>query len=756
MEVDSDDESDQQINKNGVDKADEEDEDDDLEEDGIEEDIDDEELLIKQSVEIDDDDDDDGEIEDDDEDEDDAKEVVEEIEDEEEEEEDEDVELAELKQDDDEDEDDVSAGKDLIVCTDSEGKEAPSEPEKEDDKHDSASTIELNDSGEADVVIIDNDAPKENGQAHVTKDVDDDNETTVISDDGEDAPPPSLSTTSVPVKAKKLSLGSPRRSARKRNKRSYVESDKDSESDIEEIVPEDPLAIQNELSAKRRLPSATIVVKDTKRLVEIAAKSSPGNAGKKEPTLVIIDTNSILSGRGPVPLAQKPSLYAPLLPAAVPAQGVYPPNMRATITPIPMNNPPSGSSSKAHGSSSSSHHHHQHHQHQQQQQQPILPSLTDDMFVVEAPSFIVPYVYEKPPIKDFKQFLVELGKEVAAQKKLEAEAEAEAEAKAKAEKAESDEEDDKSDAEPEKEKKVEQQQQPLIPEKPSFVDEERRSYFENPLCKFFIDIGNNLVQEYVQTDLLKQQRRKRDREQGQNSQTNSTIKSLLKSLEYSKENNEPYRVEMKKCEFCSFKTESSLAMAFHLETPHMKNYVYKCNFCPFEVRSPHDILFHMEAEHAIRGRLERAPAFHQCPNCPFEDNQKGKLSRHLVACTRKFRPEKNLEPPLDWEPPAKIPRAPRMKQTLGKTAALYQMAKQSSLYELVPKMQAGGALSRGRGRPSMGAGKAMIRPNPAMIYKHSMSGGSVLVPTNYQMSGNHIYQVIAFFRETNELLILER
>lgn len=47
--------------------------------------------------------------------------------------------------------------------------------------------------------------------------------------------------------------------------------------------------------------SSTIVVKDTKRLVEIASKSSPSHSthpsGKKEPTLVIIDTNAILSGK---------------------------------------------------------------------------------------------------------------------------------------------------------------------------------------------------------------------------------------------------------------------------------------------------------------------------------------------------------------------------------------------------------------------------------------------------------------------------
>lgn len=68
-----------------------------------------------------------------------------------------------------------------------------------------------------------------------------------------------------------------------------------------------PAAVSDQITVERipRKPatseaSATIVVKDTKRLVEIANKSSPSTTpsqtGKKEPTLVIIDTNSILSG----------------------------------------------------------------------------------------------------------------------------------------------------------------------------------------------------------------------------------------------------------------------------------------------------------------------------------------------------------------------------------------------------------------------------------------------------------------------------
>ena len=64
----------------------------------------------------------------------------------------------------------------------------------------------------------------------------------------------------------------------------------------------------------------------------------------------------------------------------------------------------------------------------------------------------------------------------------------------------------------------------------------------------------------------------------------------------------------------------------------------------------------MFVEHGVRARLERAAAIHQCPQCPFEDNQKGKLTRHKVGCDKRFRAERNQEPPHDWEPPAKIPK----------------------------------------------------------------------------------------------------
>lgn len=626
----------------------------------------------------------------------------------------------------------------------------------------------------------------------------------------------------------------PRRSSRNlcKAQKSYVEKEED--PDIEEITPEDPLADplsadpfrdDKENTKTRNTRKTTIVVNDTKRLVEIAAGTKGMKGGKKEPTLVIIDTNSILSGRGPIPVSQGPphsskaspahtgtsSVSAPsssssgysVLPVAVPAQGMYPSHSSMRMSSPALHPPPPAPKPPQ-----------------------ILPTLTDDMYVVEAPSFIVPYVYEKPPITPLKEYIEKLGKEIEEMKEKEKQEREEREGKENNEKEETEEENkgkerdaggDKvavaeegesnsedterhskeEDAESEEKKNstnggsadtkdspdasqnkskgegkdecsgknVKTKENEAVSESQVKADEgqsgeEKRdsedlksggentnksgsetqtsasvpsedkkdkvadppkpeeksnkppTYFDNPLGKFFMQIGVNLVQEYVQTDLLRSQKRKRDRDGGKGGAVAQfAINSLLKNLELSKENNEPFHLEQKKCEYCSFKTESSLVMAQHLETPHMRNYVYRCNFCPLEVRSPHDILFHMEAEHNVRGRLERAPAFHQCPNCPFEDNQKGKLTRHLLSCAKKYKPERNQEP-SDWEPPAKIPRISRNRpSSLGLGAAAYQAmaGKQvQSHHPLLPKLVPAPSLTssgmgRGRGRPPIHA-----------------------------------------------------
>merc|ERR1719220_2805424 len=91
----------------------------------------------------------------------------------------------------------------------------------------------------------------------------------------------------------------------------------------------------------------------------------------------------------------------------------------------------------------------------------------------------------------------------------------------------------------------------------------------------------------------------------------------------------------------------------------MKNGMYRCNYCHYDTKLAHEVVGHMQAFHEVRPRLERAPALHSCPQCPFEDMMKGKLTRHKVGCDKRFRPERNQEPPHDWDPPAKIPKPPQ-------------------------------------------------------------------------------------------------
>ncbi|RVE42319.1 hypothetical protein evm_013032 [Chilo suppressalis] len=508
-----------------------------------------------------------------------------------------------------------------------------------------------------------------------------------------------------------------RRSSRAIKRKRYTdEVENENESDIEEVEPVDPL--------KRK--SKPIVINDAKALVAMAArqmKSDQGNVKKKEPTVVIIGGN-LSSNKMNTPQINKSSVAinnavnaqnsanAHSLYQSIIARGT-------SVTPVSIKNNNTATTTTT----------------TQNPQPVILPSLTDDMFVVEAPSFIVPYVYEKPSITAFREFVDKLGKQLEEDRVKEEIKEKEKREKEKQERRDRGEEVESDD--PEKinnlDKSDDCEEDQGIKRKKSKKGQKRRnmeddaswdgesstesvesaldsddevlsdhndkivvkekiepieqmktvanltadkicsnksnvkSSMDCSLGKFFINIGLNLVQEYVQSDLLKQQNRKLNKEKKSGQSTKaieSSIAQLVKNLEFSKENNAPYSFPQKKCEFCSFKTESKLVMAQHLETPHMKNNVYTCNFCTYEIRSPHDILFHMDSVHNIKGKLERAPSGHQCVNCPFEDNGKGKLARHLIACAKKFKPEYNLAPPVDWEPPAKIPKIARPRNNV--------------------------------------------------------------------------------------------
>lgn len=562
------------------------------------------------------------------------------------------------------------------------------------------------------------------------------------------------------------------------------------ESDIEEVSMEDPL---NQSQSKNK----PIVVSDTKSLVDLASKQQKSNGDQnKEPTVVIIDTNTILSGKSTMPSTIQTKTSTSALDAHNLCQSIA--ARGTTITPVSCKTTASTQQSNA-----------------PTPQPNILPSLTDDMFVVEAPSFIVPYVYEKPSVKPFREFVDKLGKELEEikikeeQEKLEKDKmEKERKEKERQERisrgedvekelASEDMFDEKKKSEDEalKEKRAEKRRRRRLNDEddaswdgesssesdedgasdddmvvikdkddttidefkdsmnlfPKSVSGKSDSYFDCSLGQFFINIGLNLVQEFVQSDLLKQQNRKLYKEKKSGRSTKATelaIASLTQNYEFSKKTNAPYSLQMKKCEFCSFKTESMLVMSHHLEAPHMRNNIYKCNTCAFEIRSPHDILFHMEAEHNIRGRLERAPAYQQCANCHFEDNSKTKLARHLIACAKKFKPEFNLGPPLEWEPPAKIPKLSRARNNMMSPYQSNFNRSQINLNNMgrpplnVPNVIPGMAiLGRPRGRPPMAtprptavSGVPIIRSGLMIMHNNPPAGTTI---SNYPIIQNN-------------------
>lgn len=476
--------------------------------------------------------------------------------------------------------------------------------------------------------------------------------------------------------------------------------DDDGDSDIMEVDAEDPLAS----GATDHAPSGgpnVVTIDDLKTIQRLASSASKKNSerdggpsgksgGEGDANVVMIDTNSILAGKATSGVTITPAnprsshgshSSSDLSGLSLPSGVTISQTSKSAGPEINSSSSSSGNSATAFAPDKKG--------------QLNDPNLTDDTFVVEAPSFIVPYVYEKPPKETFDAFKEDI-------QKL-------AQEKAKEEKKKK--EDDKKGDEDE-EDIVEvplEKDSPLPKKKPT-----NPNFFESTLGKFFTDLGMNLVQEAVQTDLLKDQIRRSQKDKS--AAVMHAIKSLRMNLESSKEANEPFRQSLKKCRFCSFRTESDVVLQNHLETPHMRQFMYRCNFCSFDTKMPQDVLQHMLTQHGVKGHLERAPGIHQCPLCPFEDNMKGKLTRHKNSCDKRYRPEKNQDAPLDWEPPAKIPK-PQMMRRPGMMNPVPggfaggaprgfapggmrpMMGAPRSGYPQMPQLQFG---PRGRGRPPMG------------------------------------------------------
>jgi len=431
-----------------------------------------------------------------------------------------------------------------------------------------------------------------------------------------------------------------------------VEEIKDDDSDIQEIDAEDPLASDSSVTVTARGVNQSgdkkpnvVTIDDLKTLQRLATSAKQSVDKQKSDNLMIIDTQSIIAGKMGSGVSITPAKAKTLSSGASSPLNISPAGMTlgsgVTIKP---NKPgvsvtPVGSTEKSAPPSGGI------------QSGLQDPNLTDDTFVVEAPSFIVPYVYEKPPKEAIKDFKESIEKQMEEKKKEKEKKKANGEEVSEDEE-EPSEKDKKEDEKDETEVKEVKEKTEEDKEKKEEPKKEKDAYFGSTLGKFFIDLGMNLVQEYVQKDLLRQQQRRSVKDKS--AAVMHAIKSLQQNLDDTRENNEGFKFEMRKCKFCSFRTESRLVMQHHMETPHMRNFIYRCNFCEFETKIPQEVLFHMDSVHGVKGKLERAPYFHQCPQCPFEDNGKGKLTRHKIGCDKRFKSEANQVPDRDWDPPAKI------------------------------------------------------------------------------------------------------
>lgn len=162
---------------------------------------------------------------------------------------------------------------------------------------------------------------------------------------------------------------------------------RDYDDDIEEII-DDPL----EMSSKKPRLMDPLNATGESQQAQLAARNS------KEPSLMIIDTNSILS-RGNAAGALAMNKQSMAMMAGVGGVGVpqphglpYPNSMPNAVSPFPNIN-----------------------------QMPILSALTDDMFVLEAPSFIVPYIYEKPATENLRSLIEKLAADIEESSKHEQE-----------------------------------------------------------------------------------------------------------------------------------------------------------------------------------------------------------------------------------------------------------------------------------------------------------------------------------------------
>ncbi|KAL3859965.1 hypothetical protein ACJMK2_010143 [Sinanodonta woodiana] len=165
------------------------------------------------------------------------------------------------------------------------------------------------------------------------------------------------------------------------------------------------------------------------------------------------------------------------------------------------------------------------------------------------------------------------------------------------------------------------------------------------ITAFLQELGSDIVKEAVYKDIIHIQTNKKE----MGKLTDGEIVSLEKMKTVYKETKDrvgDLKLDYKKCRACNFITESRNVMAYHKEFAHngLKEGDLLCARCNFSTRNKEAFVFHMESEHQLQGKIVEKRAFYECELCPFETNNKNKLTRHRFRCAKQFKLQQNLQP----------------------------------------------------------------------------------------------------------------
>ena len=206
---------------------------------------------------------------------------------------------------------------------------------------------------------------------------------------------------------------------------------------------------------------------------------------------------------------------------------------------------------------------------------------------MQAPSFIVPYIYEKTPLTDKNS------NDVSGKNK------------------------------------------PASLQSPEVTRIISSNFAGSTLFKLTAGLGEDLVQEFVHRDMIyKEQRRpKIDRNE-------ANITALKENLLSIQKTTEDFRLNLKVCPECPFQTESTLTLEHHMEKIHrildhethqdllnLKNLdFYRCNICYYQTKNPSEMMKHIQEEMAkLVGKSQTGSSPFTAPRFLFDDRLKGKL-----------------------------------------------------------------------------------------------------------------------------------